>query len=130
MTIDDKLFDELLAGAARSERRRMNFDLRDSDTDSSQRMLNAMMPETQIPVHRHASTSETVFLLKGRVTEVLYDEKGAESGRHVLDLKSGVCGMQIPAGTWHTLLVHEPSVIVEMKNGPFKPLSPEDILHL
>ena len=47
----------------------MNLDLRNSDGDSSQRMLNAIEPGSVVPVHRHQKTSETVVVLRGRVVE-------------------------------------------------------------
>ena len=44
MIIDKKLLDELTASAQASARLRMNFDLRNSASDGSQRMLNALEP--------------------------------------------------------------------------------------
>lgn len=51
----------------------MNLDLRNSDSDSSQRMLNAIEPASEIPIHRHQKTSETVVCLRGRLIEEYYD---------------------------------------------------------
>ena len=44
MVITKKILDELTEKAKASLRLRMNLDLRDSDTDGSQRMLNAIEP--------------------------------------------------------------------------------------
>lgn len=63
MNIDKHLLDDLTAQAKASPRLRMNMDLRNSDADSSQRMLNAIEPGSVVPVHRHRKTSETVVVL-------------------------------------------------------------------
>ena len=122
MQIDDKLLDELLAEAAQSSRLRMHRDLRDTAEDQSQRMLNALLPGTFLPIHRHEETSETVVIMRGKMDEVFYDgEHGSEIARFTLDVRLGHYGMSIPRGMWHTVEVHEPTVIIEMKNGPFVP---------
>ena len=49
MTIDSALLDSLTAAAKASPRLRMNFDLRTSEEDSSQRMLNRRSEREQRP---------------------------------------------------------------------------------
>lgn len=127
MEINDKLLDELLSQAETNERRRVNLDLRNGDGDTSQRMLNALQPGTLVPIHRHTTTSETVILLRGHVTELFYNEKGVECGRYELNPGKGIYGVQVPVGMWHTLVVHEPSVIIEMKDGAYVPITMGDI---
>lgn len=119
VTFDDKLFGELLAKAAESERLRMNFDLRTSPEDGGQRMLNALLPGTVVAVHRHPMSNESVVCLKGRLVEVLYDAEGRETERIVLDPEAGAHGCVVPAGVWHTVEVLEPSVIFEAKDGKY-----------
>ena len=67
MKITQALMDDLTAQA--SPRLRMNFDLRNSAEDGSQRMLNALEPGTPLPIHRHTKSSETVVCLRGRLQE-------------------------------------------------------------
>ncbi len=124
MTIIDKeLIDRLLVEAAENPRLRVNYDLRTTAEDGSQRMLNALMPSTVVPVHRHPNSSESVFVLQGRLAEVIYerDEAGAlrELERVVLDPLAWSYGCVVPAGAWHTVQVLEPSVILEMKDGRY-----------
>ena len=76
MNIDKSLLDELSSQAQASPRLRMNLDLRNSDADSSQRMLTAIEPGSVVPVHRHQKTSETVVVVRGRVVEEYYDDAG------------------------------------------------------
>ena len=59
--IDDALIEELMRQAGESDRKRQNYDLRTSDSDTSQRMLNALLPGTSVPIHRHTETTETVI---------------------------------------------------------------------
>lgn len=120
---DNTFLDALLASAADSPRLRMNHDLRNSAADTSQRMLNALMPGTVVPVHRHEDTAETVVCLRGRLWEVIYEEvdnKFREVSRHLLCPAEGCHGMQVPAGAWHTIEVLEPSVIFEAKDGAYR----------
>ena len=60
MIITTELLDNLTHQAKANPRLRMNYDLRTSAEDSSQRMLNALEPGTVVPIHRHPGSSETV----------------------------------------------------------------------
>ena len=129
MVIDSLLLDKLTAQAKESPRLRMNLDLRNSDADSSQRMLNAIEPGSVVTIHRHQKTSETVVVLRGRVVEEFYDDAGALTESITLEAGGPACAMNIPAGQWHTLRSLESgTVILEMKDGPFEPILECDIL--
>ena len=125
---NDTFLDQLLEQAQASPRLRMGHDLRNSADDQSQRMFNALIPGTEVPIHRHPTSNETVVILRGRLTEVYYDEKGNETKRYELDPQAGNLGMSIPAGQWHTVEVHEPTVIPEMKNGAYAPVAEADVI--
>ena len=127
MIIDEILLEGLLEQAAESERKRVNYDLRTSGDDNSQRMLNVMLPGTQVPIHRHRGTSETVVVLSGRLTEVFYDDKGVECERYELCPAKGRFALQVPQGMWHTVIVDEPCIIFEAKDGAYKPLASDDV---
>lgn len=137
--IDKQLIRDLYDKAAVSERKRMNFDLRTSPDDGGQRMLNALMPGTQVPIHRHPMSNETVICLSGKLVEVIYEEddiakdfpmvmdvqdipsgkRMKESDRYMLDPTVGNFGCVVPKGAWHTVEVLEPSVIFEAKDGKY-----------
>ena len=125
---NNTFLDRLLEQAQASPRLRMGHDLRNSADDQSQRMFNALIPGTEVPIHRHPTSSETVVILRGRLAEVYYDDKGNETARYELNAQAGDLGMNIPAGQWHTVEVHEPSVIIEMKNGAYAPVAEADIM--
>lgn len=128
MKIDKNLLESLLEQARTSPRLRHNYDLRTTENDLSQRMLNALQPGTQIPIHRHRDSTECVVILKGRVEEIFYNEKGVECDRILLDAASEYSrACVVPQGMWHTLIVREPSVIFESKDGAYAPLSSQDV---
>lgn len=143
MTLDNLLFDNILLQALASPRRRMHFDLRtqaempgraghDGDADwqdMSQRMLNVLMPETVIPIHRHPETSETVIVCRGVVREEFYDEKGQKIAEFVLEAGGDCPGVQVPRGMYHTCVCLVPgSVIFEAKDRPYDPELTEEFL--
>ena len=124
MFFDNDFINTLLAQAKESSRLRQHYDLRNSAADTSQRMLNALLPGTEVPVHRHEETAETVVCLVGKLEEIFYEEVGDGTFREIshqqLSPHEGLYGMQIPAGVWHTVHVIEPSVIFEAKDGAYK----------
>ena len=131
MKIDNILLDNLTAQAQASPRLRMNLDLRNSDADSSQRMLNAIEPGSVVPVHRHQKTTETMVVLRGRVVEVYYSPDGSVEESVEVAACGPVCALNIPAGRWHSLRALESgTVILEMKDGAYEPISPADILSM
>lgn len=145
MEIDKGLIDGLFEQARENARLRQNYDLRTSADDNSQRMLNALLPGTEVPVHRHPHSNESVILLCGKVVEVIYKEvddvlsdmgqepllaslrredvavgrRLREVKRILLDSAAGCYGCVVPQGAWHTVEVLEPSVIYEAKDGKY-----------
>ena len=131
MIIDKTVLDNLTAQAKASPRLRMNMDLRNSPSDGSQRMLNAIEPGSPLPIHRHMKSSETVVCLRGHLREVFYNEAGEVT--EVIDLQPGgeCVALCIPIGQWHGVEVLESgTVILECKDGAYEPQGPEDILSL
>lgn len=128
MVIDNIFLDNLLAQAASSERKRTTFDARTTSADNSQRAINAMVPGTVVPIHRHRNTTETFSVLRGRLISVLFDERGNETERVELGPSTGNLMIMIPAGVWHKVEVLEPSVIFEAKDGAYEPVAAEDVM--
>ena len=138
--INSELLRRLHEKAAQNERLRMNHDLRTTPEDTSQRMLNALQPGTHVPIHRHLKTSETVICLEGCLDWVFYEELPnmdaggpihdgetsadescfVETARFRVCPREGVHGIQVPLGAWHSVIVHEPSTILEAKDGAYK----------
>ena len=131
MIITKKLFDDLSYEAVKSSILRVNYDLRNSDCEQSQRMLNALEPGTQLPIHRHLKTSKICLILCGTAVEIFYDDSGKEKERFLLKSNSDCVGIQIPAGVWHRIEVLESgTVIFEAKDGTYEPISTENIMNI
>ena len=130
MKITQAILDELTAKAKENPRLRMNLDLRNSAEDQSQRMLNAIEPGSPLPIHRHQKSSETVVCLRGRLVEEFYDELERRCIESIeLSHNGPTVAVNIPAGQWHTVRSLESgTVILEVKDGPYEPLSDVDML--
>ena len=116
MIIDKSILDSLTASARSSPRLRLNFDLRNTPSDKSQRMLNAIEPGTVMPIHRHRSSSETVVCIRGHFEEYFYDENGQITD--VIDMVPGGVVLNVPLGQWHSLKSLESgTVLLEAKDG-------------
>ena len=94
-------------------------------------MLNAIEPGRPLPIHRHRKSSETVVCLRGRLVEDFYDNLG-----HLTEsIELSPCGpavtLNTPLGQWHTVRSLESgTVIMEVKDGPYESLSPEDVMEV
>lgn len=87
-------------------------------------MINALLPRTYIPPHRHneEGANELWFVLKGIVTPVLFLDDGEVIDAYNLSSEEECPLIEIPEETYHTLLVmDEPSVILEISKGPYNP---------
>ena len=108
MKITQTLLDGLTEQAKNSPRLRMNYDLRNGESDQSQRMLNAIEPGSVVPIHRHRYSSETVVCLRGRVVEEYYDDLGRMCEEAIEITPNGpVVALNIPIGQWHTIRLKE-----------------------
>lgn len=127
MVIDKNILDELTAQAKTSPRLRMNYDLRNSAEDKSQRMLNAIEPGTVMPIHRHMKSSETVVCIRGHYEEYLYDDSG--NLIETIDMVPGGVMLNVPAGQWHSLKsLDSGTVLFECKDGAWEPLAEDEVL--
>ena len=124
--IDKEFLEELFQQAKENPRKRANYDMRTSPEDGSQRMLNALLPGTEVAIHHHPISDENVILLTGKMYEILYEEE-EKNGKVVLHEKErlylcpaeGKYGCRVPKGMWHTVDVIEPTVIYEAKDGKY-----------
>lgn len=129
MVIDKKILDELSAKAKDNPRLRQSMDLRNSPEDLSQRMLNALEPGTVMPIHRHTGSSETCVCIRGHFEEYFYDSAGRLV--ETVDMMPGGTVLNIEKGQWHSLkCLERGTVLLEMKDGAYEPIGPEDVLTL
>lgn len=128
MIINDNLLDNVTAQALQSPRLRMNFNLHENLDAKAQRLINVLLPGTVVPIHRHTHTAETYLILRGRIIVMFFNDNGAETEHHLLDSATGNYGIHIPKGQWHTIHILEPSAIFEVKDGPYTPITPQDMM--
>ena len=129
--IDKSLLDKVSAEAKESPRLRMNYNFHQSLDDMCHRMLNAVEPGTEVPVHRHPTKDESFVVLRGRVKVSTYNDDGSVKESVILSLEDGCYGVDIPKNVWHNLeSLKTGSVIFECKEGPFVPHEIDGILEL
>ena len=127
MVITKEILDEMTAKAKENPRLRCNLDMRNSADDQSQRMLNALEPGTEMPIHRHKESSETCICIRGHFEEYLYDDQGKLTD--TIDMVPGRVVLNIEKEQWHSLKCLESgTVLFEAKDGPYEPLQDCDIL--
>ena len=126
--ISETLLDNVTRAAQESSRLRMNYNFHESLDAPIHRLLNALEPGTYLPPHRHSDKEETYVVLRGSLWAFFYDDLGNVTEKVCLNPSAGVYGVEIPAGTWHSIVALETgTVIFEIKSGPYRPLPPEDI---
>ncbi len=128
VVIDDALYRKLEEEARDTPRLRMNYDLRNGDNDGSQRMLNVWLPGSKLVVHRHQQTNETILVLKGRMDVILYNDNGEEIERYHMGGDSGIHGINVTKGSWHTVEALDMTITFTAKSGAWATNAPEDIL--
>ena len=130
MLLDKELFYKIAEEAAKSPRLRKNYDLRDSEDENSQRMLNVLLPGTKTPIHRHQDTSEVVVCIYGSAIERFYDSEGNETEVVRLAAGSEIPGVVVEIGRFHSLeATDEMGVVCGMKAGKYLPMQSNDILN-
>ena len=128
--IDIALMDAVAEKATQSPRRRMNYNFHRSTDEPINRLLNVMHRGSYLPVHRHLdpARSESIIVVRGKVGLTIYDDAGAEVESRIVGARCDTVGVDIEAGVWHGLVVLEDdTVLFEVKQGPFAPITPENI---
>lgn len=129
--IDRPLLEKLSSQAKESARLRMNYNFHQLLEDKCHRMLNAVEPGSDIPIHRHPDKDESFVVLRGKVRSTTYKNDGTVIESVVLSQEDGLYGVDIPKGVWHKLeSLESGSVVFECKEGPFVPHEVDGILEL
>ncbi len=120
--INDHLLSGLSDIAQGNSRKRKNYNFHQSDSDPVQRMLNAFEPGTYVQPHTHLSPDkrEVFIILTGTLLVIFFDEKGSILKHVILNRESGVYGVEIVPGEWHTATsLEKGTVVYEIKDGPY-----------
>lgn len=124
--VSKELLDELSKKAMNSPRKRLNHNFHDDLSDPINRMLNALEPGTYLQPHKHENPDkrEVFVVLRGNLVVVFFDDSGNPIEFFLLDPQKGNYAVEIPVGSWHTLISLETgSIVYEVKDGPYQPLS-------
>ncbi|SMC28899.1 cupin fold metalloprotein, WbuC family [Andreprevotia lacus DSM 23236] len=123
--IDQATLAALAAEAAQAPRLRKNQNFHADNADACHRLINALQPGTYIQPHRHldAGKSESIIALAGSMGVLYFDEGGRIEQICVIAPGGAVVGVNVPAGTFHSLVALTPDcVFFESKAGPYAPL--------
>lgn len=127
--IDQPLLDALSAEARQAPRGRKNRNFHPADDFPAHRLLNAIEPGSYVMPHRHLDQdkAETIVVVRGELGLVLFDDAGAVAATHRLTAGGPALGVDLPAGTWHSVLGLVPgTVFFEAKAGPYVPIRPDE----
>lgn len=127
--ISQSLLDKVSAEARLSPRRRKNRNFHVGDDAAAHRLLNALEPDSYVAPHRHLdpAKAESIVALRGRFGVVLFDDEGSVTGTAALAPTGADMGIDLPAGTYHTIFALESgSVFFEAKAGPYVPITPAE----
>ena len=127
--IDRDFLERVSSQANASPRRRRNHNFHVSETDTCNRLLNAIEPDSYIQPHCHheAAKDETLIVVRGRLGVIIFDERGTVTATAVLAPAGESVGVNIPHGMYHTLVALAPgSVFFEAKAGPYAPLTSQE----
>lgn len=127
--IDRDFLERVSSQAKASPRRRRNHNFHASESDTCNRLLNAIEPDSYIQPHCHneAAKDETLIVVRGRLGVIFFDERGAVTATAVLAPAGESVGVNIPHGMYHTLVALDPgSMFFEAKAGPYAPLTSQE----
>ena len=119
-TITQTSIAQLMQLAQTSARKRTILRLHEHE-EPVQRMVNAMLPGTYIPPHKHENPDkvELFSILLGRLAVVHLQDDGAVQQVVVLDAGGENRVVDIPPRTYHTLIPLQPSAALEIIQGPY-----------
>ena len=126
--LDQETVTMLLETAGESPRLRANHNLHPVLEDPVQRFFNAMLPGTYVRPHRHTTPLrwELFLVLQGAMALLLFDDSGRVEARQELSAEGPVFGSEVEPGCWHALVALQPSVLFELKQGPYSALTDKD----
>ncbi|WP_455234395.1 WbuC family cupin fold metalloprotein [Thiogranum longum] len=123
-----QLLDALSRQAAAAPRLRTNHNIHPALDDPVQRFFNAMHPGTYVRPHRHTEPPrwELFMAVRGRLALLLFDDEGRVVEREELAEQGPVFGAEVEPGRWHALVAFEPTILFELKQGPYSALTDKD----
>lgn len=127
------MVDTVAQQARNSDRLRKNYNFH-ALPDRVQRFINVLQPGTYVRPHRHCRPPDSdgfefFLVLQGNIGLLLFDETGQVIRTEQISADGPVYGIEVAQGSFHTLVALAPdSVMFELKEGPYIPLSDKDFL--
>jgi cupin fold WbuC family metalloprotein len=128
--------EELKKKAAQTLRKRTRLCAHKNESEFLQEMFIVHMKDVYVRPHKHLNKNESLHVLEGSATVVIFDEGGDVVEKYSIgDYRSGRTFYQrIPNGLYHSLLIQsEVFIFHECTTGPFvrdeslfAPWSPEE----
>lgn len=131
--LTQELLNNIAHLARSSPRLRQNYNFHDS-AEKVQRFINVLQLGTYVRPHRHCRAAgvngfEFFLVLQGSLGIIILDECGQILHREVVGADCSTRGIELPAGTYHTLVALAPdTVILELKEGPYEPSTDKEFL--
>ena len=126
---NNEMLGVLIKEAKVSSRLRANSNIHAELNEPVQRLFIAMEPGSYVRPHCHLEKEKWEFFMvvRGKLAALFFDKRGEVRQRIILEPLADVAGFEIPPNTWHTILALESgSVFVEVKQGPYMPLTDKD----
>lgn len=118
--VDHRQIAELATRARAVPRKRAHLLLHEGPTDSVQRLIILLQPNTYVRPHHHSRQWEMLVLQQGRGNLLVFDGDARLMDRIELNPRSSM--VQIPIGVWHGFVVLERNTaVLEIKPGPYVP---------
>lgn len=128
--LNSALLQDLTVQAQKNRRLRQHHNLHESYDELSQRLLNAMEPNSYIRPHRHLTDPkpEAFIGIRGKMALLIFNDTGKIEQVYPFGPDEEIIGVDLPPGIWHTVIsLQEGSVFYETKPGPFNPINPKDV---
>ncbi len=122
--ITKSLLNSLTETAKTLPRKRKNYNFHRENSDTLQRMLNAMEPDTYVQPHKHENPDkrEVFLILKGKAVVISFNNYGDIDDWILLNGQTNFAA-EIPEKIWHTIITLERGTVVyELKDGPYEPI--------
>lgn len=112
--------EQLMWQAKKSKRKRAILRLH-QHKEPVQRMINAVMPGTYVPPHKHENPDkvELFSILKGKVAVLKFNNIGEIEAVLELNERGSIKIVEIPPRTYHSIIALQPSAILEIIDGPY-----------
>lgn len=116
--IDKNLIEQTLEQAKQSPRHRQIFRFHKLK-EPVQRMLNAILPNSYARPHFHSDKPEVFIALKGKLVAINFNKKGKIIKKEIIKSSGPNFGVEFKPKEWHTIIALTPSVVYEIKKGPY-----------